>query len=143
VHEDNSELLREGESMSDLKHRSSQSATVLVVDDEQMLGRVIDRFLRKDYEVIAVTSAKDGLDVLRERDDIDCILCDLMMPGMTGMEFYAELTEHFPQHAASVAFLSGGTFTSEANDFISEGDHALIEKPFRPDQLREVVGNLV
>ncbi|MGM0558583.1 MAG: response regulator [Myxococcota bacterium] len=129
--------------MSDLKRRSSEMATVLVVDDEQMLGRVIDRFLRRDYEVIAVTSAQEALDILEEHDDINCILCDLMMPGMTGMEFYSELVERFPAHAASVAFLSGGTFTTEANTFISDGGHALIEKPFRPDQLREVVGDLV
>lgn len=129
--------------MTDLKREAGDKPTVLVVDDEKMLGRVIDRFLRRDYEVITVTSAEQGLEKLEERDDISCILCDLMMPEMTGMEFYEELTESFPEYVSRVAFLSGGTFTPEANAFISDGEHSMIEKPFRPERLRDVVAELI
>jgi DNA-binding NtrC family response regulator len=129
--------------MSDLEREPRDSPAVLVVDDEQMLGRVIERFLRSDYEVISVTSAKDALAQLEERDDIACILCDLMMPEMTGMDFYGEIETQHPDYTSRVAFLSGGTFTPEASEFISNGGHVVVEKPFRPERLREVVGDLL
>lgn len=128
--------------MADLKRSPPDMSTVLVVDDEEMLGRVIKRFLQNDYVVVTVTSAARGLEKLEELDDVGCILCDLMMPEMTGMEFYRELQSRFPEYATRVAFLSGGTFTPDAKSFISDGDHSLIEKPFRPERLREVVATL-
>ena len=129
--------------MTGSESESSAKPTVLVIDDEQMLGRVIQRFLRSDYEVISVTSGAAGLEQLEEHDEIACILCDLMMPEMTGMDFYGELETRFPDYTSRVAFLSGGTFTPEANQFISEGEHSVIEKPFRPDRLHDVVSGLV
>ncbi len=128
--------------MTNATKSAKNKSAVLVVDDEQMLGRVIERFLRSDYEVIAVTSAQLGLEQLSEREDIGCILCDLMMPEMTGMEFYEELRERFPEYVSRVAFLSGGAFTPEAKQFISAGEHSVIEKPFRPEQLRSAVVEL-
>lgn len=122
---------------------SSSKPTVLVIDDEQMLCRVIERFLRSNYEVVSVTSGAAGLEQLEGRDEIAGILCDLMMPEMTGMDFYGELEAHFPEYLDRVAFLTGGTFTPEARRFISEGEHLVIEKPFRPDRLHDVLGGLI
>jgi len=69
----------------------------------------------------------------------DVILCDLMMPQMTGMELHEALRLRDPALAARVVFITGGAFTERASAFLRDVPNACIEKPFDPDRLREVV----
>ena len=64
---------------------------ILAVDDEPMLCVVIEKILGGDHEVTTVTSAKEALRRLTSGERFDLILCDLMMPEMTGIELYAKL----------------------------------------------------
>jgi hypothetical protein len=61
---------------------------VLVIDDEEGVGRVIQRILAGTYVVMTDTSAAAALARLRRDPGFDVVLCDLMMPEMTGMELH-------------------------------------------------------
>jgi CheY-like chemotaxis protein len=69
----------------------------------------------------------------------DVILCDLMMPRMTGMELHGELSRTAPDQAARIVFMTGGAFTARARDFLSTIANARVDKPFDAAGLRSVV----
>jgi len=113
-------------------------ASVLVVDDDRAVGIALCRVLR-DHDVRAVTAAKEGLELLAAGKSFDVILSDLMMPEMSGMEFYDELTRRFPAAADRVVFISGGAFTPSAKAFLDRVPNARIAKPFDARALRDIV----
>lgn len=111
---------------------------ILVIDDEPMVGRAITRMLVPPHRVVFVGSAAEALALLAD-GRFDTILCDLMMPEMTGMALYERLVVEAPAHAARMVFLTGGAFTPEAADFLERVPNARLEKPFTPAQLRAAV----
>jgi len=121
---------------------SSKPARVLVVDDEPAVGFAVRRVLR-NHEVTVVTEAQSALDLLATGKDFDVILSDLMMPGMSGMEFHAALSGLHPRMASRVVFVTGGAFTPEANAFLDRVPNERMEKPFNFVELREMVQKFV
>jgi PAS domain S-box-containing protein len=117
-------------------------ASVLVVDDERSIGGALGRMLR-GHDVTIVTSAKDALEIIHGGKHFDVILSDLMMPEMSGMEFYDELTRRAPQLVDRVVFISGGAFTPTANAFFDRVPNVRIEKPFDPQSIRALVQRFV
>jgi CheY-like chemotaxis protein len=93
----------------------------------------------REHEVIPLTSASDALERLTAGDRFDLILCDLMMPGMTGMDLHEALSTASPANAARIVFLTGGAFTARAQAFLSEVPNARLDKPFDPTSLRRLV----
>ncbi|HZZ85623.1 MAG TPA: MASE1 domain-containing protein [Anaeromyxobacteraceae bacterium] len=116
----------------------SPPGRVLVLDDDPLVGRVIGRILDRQH-VVALTSPRDALERLA-REEFDLVLCDLMMPDMTGMEFHAQLAQLRPALAESLVFMTGGAFTQQARDFLERSPNVRLEKPFDPVALRESVG---
>jgi CheY-like chemotaxis protein len=115
--------------------------SVLVVDDEPEVGAAIDRLLGVDHEVMTVTRGSAALAVLAERS-FDVILCDLMMPEMTGVELYRRLAAESPALAGRVVFMTGGTFGSDVQAFLQSVPNACIDKPFGVTELRRAVGGI-
>jgi PAS domain S-box-containing protein len=120
---------------------AGSGADVLVVDDEPMVGRAIVRMLVPQHRVTAVPGAAQALAALSS-GHFDAILCDLMMPDMTGMALYDKLQAEAPALAARMIFLTGGAFTREAAEFLDRVPNARLEKPFSPAQLRMAVARL-
>jgi CheY-like chemotaxis protein len=116
---------------------------VLVVDDEPYVGKTMRRILGASHDVEVVVSAQAALDRLAQRPAPDVILCDLMMPGMTGMELYATLLARDPAAAARMVFVTGGALHDTSRAFIATVPNPVLEKPFATDQLREVVAETV
>jgi signal transduction histidine kinase len=112
---------------------------ILAVDDEPMLCIVIQRILGADHDVTIVTSAKEALRRLSSGERYDLILCDLMMPEMTGMDLHARLQQSAPDQAAKIMFMTGGAFTENTQAFLAQVRNESIEKPFKGKALREVV----
>ena len=73
----------------------------------------------------------------------DVIFSDLMMPQMTGMDFYRELTRVSPSDAARIVFVTGGAFTPVATQFLEQVSNERIEKPFTPKVVRDLVGRFM
>ena len=65
---------------------SPAPARILVIDDEPLIGVIVQRALRT-LDVSACTDAHEALAAIRGGRRYDVILCDLMMPAMTGMAF--------------------------------------------------------
>jgi PAS domain S-box-containing protein len=115
-------------------------ARILVVDDEPYVTRALQRSLSPDHEVATVNGARAALKVLEQGNRFDLILCDVMMPGMTGMDFYAELSRSAPDQAQRIVFMTGGAFTPRALSFLQEVPNPKLSKPLDLRQLRTLVG---
>ncbi|HVV82252.1 MAG TPA: ATP-binding protein [Kofleriaceae bacterium] len=111
---------------------------VLVIDDEAPIGRLVKRML-PGAEVVALTSARDGLAMLRGRERFDLVLCDLMMPDMTGIELHDELRRTAPDLLRHVFFMTGGAFTARAREFLDSIGSAHIDKPLDPSTVRALL----
>jgi PAS domain S-box-containing protein len=114
---------------------TSPVLAVLVVDDEPMVGRAITRMLTPPHRVVSVHSAAEALARLAA-EPFDAVLCDLMMPEMTGMAFHARLLAEAPATAARMVFLTGGAFTPDAVEFLERVPNHRLEKPFTVVELR-------
>lgn len=117
-------------------------ATVLVVDDERSVSAILSRIL-DSHDVTTVSSAKDALELIASERAFDLILSDLMMPGMSGMEFHDTLQSSYPSVAKRMVFMSGGAFTPAARAFLDRVPNERLEKPFNAGAVRELVARFV
>ena len=85
------------------------------------------------------TPTPSGITELEADDAFDVILCDLMMPDVTGMEVFGYVKSARPHLAARVVFMTGGAFTARARAFLDEVPNRCIEKPFELARLRAVI----
>ena len=111
---------------------------VLVVDDDPQVGRALARLLKGEHDVVLAGSGVSGKEVL-EQEVFDLILCDMMMPEVSGMDLYEWLEERAPEQARRMVFMSGGVFTPRAREFLEQVENARLEKPFEPANLRAMV----
>jgi len=122
----------------------ARNARVLVIDDDVLVGRAVSRMLASRHEVVTRSSAREALEELsRAPQGYDVVLCDLMMPQMTGMELHARLRELDPALADRTIFLTGGAFTPSARDFLDHVPNPRLEKPFDAEQLRDLVAGML
>ncbi|MGD0675756.1 MAG: ATP-binding protein [Polyangiaceae bacterium] len=112
---------------------------VLVIDDEKLVGLAIARSLSEDNDVAVATEAREALARIAGGDEFDVILCDLMMPIMTGMDLYAEIMRSTPQMANRLVFMTGGAFTPRARAFLESVNNPWLEKPLDMGKLRSLV----
>ncbi len=120
----------------------SGRAAVLVVDDERSVLSILTRML-VNHDVTAVTSAKEALELIQAGTAFDLVLSDLMMPGMSGMEFHETLLHARPRVAERMAFMSGGAFTPAARAFLDRVPNDRLEKPFSLAAVRDLVQKFV
>lgn len=118
---------------------AARRGRIMVIDDEPTLGLLIRNVLGRDHEVLAFTEARAALRALKSGEQIDLILCDLMMPDMTGMDFFEALRTRHAEHAERMVFLTGGAFTAPARDFLERIPNTVVRKPFDPHELRALV----
>ncbi|ATB27875.1 response regulator [Melittangium boletus] len=116
---------------------------ILVVDDEPQIGGAIRRTLRREHEVVTLTSAREAYARLRDGERFDLVLSDVMMPEMSGVELHQELSRLSPDLAARMVFLTGGAFTPYARSFLSDVENPRLEKPFSSEALRDLVQTLI
>lgn len=108
---------------------------VLVVDDEPMVARSVARILSGEHDVTALTSSREALRRAEAGERWDLVLCDLMMPELSGMELSRRLAGAAPELAGRMVFLTGGAFTPESQAFLAAG-RTWLEKPIDPGLLR-------
>ena len=116
----------------------ARSGRILVIDDEPMITTTLGRLL-SDHEVKTSNDAREALGWLQAGERFDAILCDLMMPDMTGMEFHGQLDAIAPQQAAQVIFMTGEAFTVAARAFLDQVPNDRIGKPFDMHELRRLL----
>ena len=121
-----------------MRMSSPARGRVLVIDDEAFIGRGIQRVLANAHDVdFEVDSARGLARASSERYDV--ILCDLSMPGMSGIEIYEALTKTAPETAKRMVFLTGGAYTDRATAFLESVENVCLEKPVGAATLNRVV----
>jgi PAS domain S-box-containing protein len=118
---------------------SHRRGRVMVIDDEAMVCRAVARTLGLEHEVIALSDPAEAMARLSAGERVDLVLCDLMMPGLTGMQCHEALSQTRPELAQTMTFLTGGAFTASAREFLERVPNRRIEKPFDAEVLRRAV----
>lgn len=127
----------------ELSPASSRRGRILIVDDEPLVSQAIRRSLQREHEVIMLTSAREALARLKGGEPFDVILCDIMMPDMSGIDLHEALARVAPELAARMVFLTGGAFTPRAREFLGQIKNPCVEKPFNPRDLQQLVRTLL
>jgi diguanylate cyclase (GGDEF)-like protein/PAS domain S-box-containing protein len=112
--------------------------TLLLVDDEPNILSALKRLLRREsYEILTAASGKEGLQLLA-KNEVDVIVSDQRMPGMTGVDFLRTVKTLHPETVRIV--LSGFTELQSVTDAVNEGAiYKFLTKPWDDNQLREHV----
>jgi signal transduction histidine kinase/ActR/RegA family two-component response regulator len=120
----------------------SSRGRVLLVDDESLVRDLMARALGRSWDV---TTAASGEEALRLLDDspFDAIVCDLMMPGMSGMDVAEAVWARDPQLRRRMLFLTGGAVLPEAEAFLERADVRHFTKPVRLAELNAALSDLV
>jgi two-component system, cell cycle sensor histidine kinase and response regulator CckA len=113
---------------------------VLVIDDDPAVGSALKLVLAEEHDVDVLTNARHALERLQSGERYGVILCDVMMPELSGMDFYRELALSNPELAAGVIFLTGGAFTLGAHEFLDRIPNPRLSKPFKWGDLRLLIG---
>jgi two-component system cell cycle sensor histidine kinase/response regulator CckA len=115
---------------------------VLVIDDEPLICSAMKRALSGEHQVTAVHSPREALRLMRA-DPFEVILCDLMMPEMTGMSLHAELAGFDARQAERIIFLTGGAFVPAAREFLDRVGLPRMEKPVDLPALRAIIRTML
>ena len=102
-------------------------ARVLLVDDEPSILRSLERLLGKAHDLTLAHSGREALALLGAGMVYDLVLCDLMMPEVSGIDVWEQLT---PTQRQLFVFMTGGTFTERAERFLATAKPPVLEKPF-------------
>ena len=119
--------------------RALRNRRLLVVDDDVLVARTLARQL-SGHKVEIVASGQAALDRLFAADSsFDLVLCDLMMPDMTGMDVYETVQERHPGLAGRFVFISGGGVTERSRKFLEQHADRVLPKPIDSRQLCELL----
>ncbi len=116
---------------------------VLIVDDEVHIANTMRELLGAEHDVVAVTGGSDALDALRSGTAFDVIFCDLMMPGVTGIDLYRRIRDEMPGTEQRIVFMTGGAFTPRAAEFLASVSNRRIEKPFSMSLVERIVREIL
>ena len=108
---------------------------VLIVDDDERVARSLALLLHREHDVEVSTEPRAAAGRVLAGERFDVILCDLMMPKMTGMELYALVAERVPEQAERFVFVTGGAFTPAADAFVHRMSNILLQKPYDIESL--------
>ncbi|BDG06900.1 PAS domain-containing hybrid sensor histidine kinase/response regulator [Anaeromyxobacter paludicola] len=109
--------------------------SVLVVDDEPGVCASISRLLKAEHEVVTYSSSRTARELLLSGARFDAVLCDVMMPELTGVQLHAAVRERAPEQAARFVFMTGGVFSAETRALLANTGRPVLHKPFEKAQL--------
>jgi len=124
----------------DSSFERQRTRKILVVDDQEEIAELLKDLLY-EHDVDICTNGQEALERL-EGSDYDLVLCDLMMPTMTGMELYDRCRAKGVGLEQRFIFLTGGAFTNAARVFLDKIDNPTVHKPFSAERIREEVARM-
>jgi DNA-binding NtrC family response regulator len=118
---------------------SSQKSTILVVDDEPVIRKLVSAMLSNSgYQIILADTGEQAIKLFRKQPKaIDLLLTDVVAPGMAGPTLADQLTELKPD--LRVLFMSGYDSRQVVQKYVVEKGYLLLTKPFTLKQLEEKV----
>ncbi len=119
--------------------RREAMARVLIVDDEPLVRDALCRALAPEIDVVVAGSGGEAIEAILSDQTFDVIVCDLMMPDISGMDVYESIRRARPGLAERFLFMTGGAFTPKAARFVAQLRGAVLEKPISVEVLRDAV----
>jgi two-component system sensor histidine kinase/response regulator len=125
-----------------MSDNDSNNKNVLVIEDEPIIARVCSRILKMDgYSTDIADNGEIAMEMVRKRE-YDIYICDIKMPGMSGIEFYNLIKEQYPERINRLIMITGDLLSSDTREFLRDINIPYILKPFTPDELREAIVKL-
>ncbi len=118
---------------------------VLIIDDEISVARTLKALLENEHDVTLAENAAEALVAIAAEPapGFDIIMCDLMMPGTSGMELYEVIRRDHPGVEERIVFMTGGVSIDRAREFLASCVNLTFEKPFDFERLRRTLRRLV
>jgi PAS domain S-box-containing protein len=111
---------------------------VLVVDDEPSVVRVIQRTLSGNHDVETAGSVSEALALIEARP-FDAVLCDLAMPGTSGVDLFERARHLRPELESHFVVMTGGAVSPHAHAFLDAWKGPQLDKPFSTKRLEQVL----
>jgi CheY-like chemotaxis protein len=108
-----------------------------------MIRSLVNRLLSGRFRVTGVDGVRAALAALNQGNQFDAILCDLMMPGESGIDFYGVVRRLYPDLLNRVAFITGGAVTPDTTKFLETAARPVLNKPFNSQTLTMFVEQLL
>jgi DNA-binding response OmpR family regulator len=116
---------------------------ILVVEDDETVRTLLVRQLQTVYEVHQAADAQAALKMLEQIHAPDLIICDVMMPGMTGVQFAKHLRGTNEYKQVPIIFLTARTGALDVIEGINAGARHYITKPFNMKDLLDKVAKVM
>ena len=115
------------------------SGTILLIDDEKMILDVGKPLLKElGYNALTAKDGNEGVKIYKKyQDEIDMVILDMIMPGMTGSEAYDSLKKI--NQDVKVLLSSGYSINGKASEMLNRGCNGFIQKPFNMEQLSQKI----
>jgi len=119
------------------------SGTILIVDDEEMIRDICTTVLKGlGYRVVSAGTGREALDVYEQQKDIiDLVILDMILPGISGGDIYRMLKNINP--AVKVLLSSGYSINGQASALLDRGCNGFIQKPFGLETLSKKVKEIL
>ena len=115
----------------------------MLIDDDEIVVKITEMMLKKNgYNILKANSGHDGLKLFQKyRNQIDLIICDMIMPKMDGLELVHRLREIDPY--VKVLLSSGSLIDEDEKDIVNRGFDGLIKKPYKMNALTEKIEKIL
>ena len=118
---------------------SRKRGRVLVVEDDAYVANALRRTIAREHDVVVAASAAECLALLDRGERFHVVLCDVTMPGMSGVDLFDEISKRTPEQASRFVFVTGGAVTERARAFLASVPNPVLEKPYQAELLRRTI----
>ncbi|MFN3950949.1 MAG: PleD family two-component system response regulator [Thermaurantimonas sp.] len=116
---------------------------VLIIDDQPVMRKLLEQFLKDKYEVISLENGKEALEWMYDGNIPDVVIADLNMPEIDGFEYIKRVRESAFFQDIPLIVLSGEDSSTERIKCLKLGANDYLIKPFNPEELALRINNLV
>jgi len=123
---------------------TKRNGRILVIDDEPTIRELLEKALtRVGHSVNVIGDATTAMEIIDAGTIYDVIITDVRMPGMNGLELYTLAVRKMPAMKHRIIFITGDVMGADIKAFISNNNIPFLAKPFRMNELEEMIGNIL
>jgi len=111
---------------------------VLFVEDHSGLRATYERVFGH-HEIVLVETGEEALETIKRQRDFDLVVCDLVLPGIDGIEVFKQTRANHPELAARFVFATGSDSREQFQETLETIDVPILEKPFGMGMLRDLL----
>lgn len=129
--------------MKNMTKLGKNPLSVLLIDDESQVLRVLEKALQKDgFRVHAASQGREGLELVLT-EDFDLLLVDVCLADISAVDFVEELRRRKPEYLERLIFVTGNAFSEECQKLREVTNSTFLSKPFHLQELRDTVQTML